>query len=70
MNMSLFMIKCFSYLISCEFAIEFDNNFTTNLETKYFYYVDITNIKRYLLYYNDCFKSRGYKVYNINEMTI
>ena len=27
-------------------------------------------MKRYLLYDIDCFKSRGHKFYNINQMTI
>ena len=41
------------YFIISEFKIEFDNNFTTNKETNYFYHIDITNIMRYLLYYID-----------------
>ena len=31
---------------------------------------DITKIKSYLLYWIDCLKSRGYKNYNINQMSI
>ena len=31
---------------------------------------DITKIQSLLLYWIDCFKSRGYKNYNINQMTI
>ena len=45
-------------LLSEEFVLEFDNNFTANIQIKYFQNRDITSIKRYLLYYNDCFKSR------------
>ena len=48
------------YFINCEFKIEFDNNFTTIIETNYFNSID-NNIKSYLLYYIDCFNSRGYK---------
>ena len=58
------------YFVNCEFVIEFDNNFIAKIETNYFCNKDITNIKRYLLYDIDCFKSRGYKFYNINQMTI
>ena len=58
------------YLISCDFVIEFDNNFTANMETKNFYNIDITNIKRYLLYKIYYFTSRGYKVCTVNQMTI
>ena len=38
------------YLISCKLIIEFDENFTKNIETNYFYNTDIINIKRNLLY--------------------
>ena len=31
---------------------------------------DITKIKSCLLYDIDCFKSRGYELYNINQMTV
>ena len=31
---------------------------------------DITWLKSYLLYWINCFKSRGYKTYNINQMTV
>ena len=58
------------YFIICEFVIEFDNNFTANIETNYFYNTDITNIKRYLLYDIYYFTARGYKACNINQMTI
>ena len=56
--------------INCEFVIEFDNNFTTKIETFYFNNLDSDFIKMSLLCYIDCFKSRGYKFYNINQMTI
>ena len=56
--------------INCEFKVELDYNFTSNVENKYFHSMDIKDIKKQLLYYNDCFKSRGYKFYNINQMTI
>ena len=38
------------YLIICKLVIEFDNNFTENIETIYFYNTDVINIKRNLLY--------------------
>ena len=58
------------YFINCEFVIESDNNFIAKNETNYRYNDDITNLKSYLLYYIDCYESRGYKIYNINQMTI
>ena len=54
----------------CEFVIEFDNNFIANIKTNYVYNTDVININEYLLFDIDCFKSRGYKFYNINQMTI
>ena len=63
--------KIFGFsFINCEFVIEFDNNLMANITTKYFYNTDINNINRYLLYDIDCFKSRGYKIYNISQVTI
>ena len=56
-------------LIRCEFVIEFDNNFTANIGTKYFYKIDITKMKRYLFYDVYYFTPRGYKVCNINQIT-
>ena len=58
------------YFINCEFKIEIDNNSTPNIETNYFYHIDSDNVESYLLYCIDCFKSIGYKFYNINQMTI
>ena len=56
--------------VNCEFVVEFDNNFIANIKTNCFYKTDIININKYLLFDIDCFKSRGYKFYNINQMTI
>ena len=56
--------------INCEFVIEVDNNFIAIIKTNYFHNRDINNINRFLLYDIDCFKSRGYKFYNISQMTI
>ena len=58
------------YFNNCEFVVEFDTNFIANIETNCFYNTDITNISRYFIYDIDCFKSRGYKFYNIKEMKI
>ena len=58
------------YFINCQFVIEFDNNFIANIKTKYVYNTDFININKYLLYDIDCFKSRGYEFYNINQKTI
>ena len=58
------------YFINCEIVTEFDNNFTANIQTNCFYNTDFVNTNSYLLYYIDCYESRGYKFYNINQMTI
>ena len=59
------------YLVRREFILELDNIFTTNIQTDYCYNMDgITKIKSLLLYWIDCFKSRGYMLININQMTI
>ena len=60
------------YLVNCELVIEFDNNFTENVETSYLYNTDhiIIKIGGFLLYWIDCFKSRGYKLYNNNQIDI
>ena len=49
------------YVFICEFQIEFDNNFTANIEINYHYNEDTQNVKSYLLYYIDSCKSGGYK---------
>ena len=55
--------KFYFHLVGYEFVLEFDNNFTTNTQTNYCYNMDdITKIKSCLLYWIDCFKSRGYKI--------
>ena len=53
------------YLISCKLVIEFDNNFTGNIETKYFYNTDMINIKRNLLYNIYNFIPKIYKLNNV-----
>ena len=58
------------YFINCEFELEFDNTFTANIETNYRDNMYITNLKSYLLYYIEDFKSRAYKVCNIKQMNI
>ena len=50
------------YLVRCEFVVDFDNNFTTNIQTNYCYNMDdFTKIKSYLLYWIDLSKSRRHK---------
>ena len=58
------------YLISCKLVIEFDNNFSENIETNYFYNKDIIGIKRNLLYNNYNFIPRIYKPSNIKHTTL
>ena len=48
----------------------FDNNFTANKINNCFYNTDIVKKNLYLLYYIDCYESKGHKFYNINQMTI
>ena len=49
---------------------EFDNQFTENIEYNYHHNTDTKNIKSYLLYYIDSFKSGGYNFSNINYVII
>ena len=58
------------YFIICEFKIEFDNNFTTNIENNYFYNIEANIIQSYLLYYSDCFSLQGYNFYNVSYTNI
>ena len=37
------------YFISCEFTLQFDNNYRENIKTKFSYNAGITNLKRYIL---------------------
>ena len=58
------------YFINCEFKLEFDKNFTTNIETKYFFKIEVHYIKSCLLYYIDSFSSKGCIFHNLKQMTI
>ena len=53
------------YLISCQLVIEFDNNFTENIETKFFLKYSIINIKSSLLYITYIFITKIYKLSNV-----
>ena len=53
-----------------EFAKEYDNNFTANINYECCYNTDIVNIIFYLIYYIDCYESREHKFYNINQVKI
>ena len=58
------------YYIDCEFGINFDSNFTANIEISYHYDTDYINIKSYSLFYIDSCESGGYKFSNMNHMII
>ena len=58
------------YYIDCEFGIQFDNNYTANIEINYHHNTDYINIKNYLLFYIDSCESGGFKFNNINHMII
>ena len=58
------------YYINCEFGIQFDNNYTANIEINYHYNTDYINIKRYLLFYIDSCEFGGFKFSIINHMII
>ena len=58
------------YYIDCEFGIQFDKNYTANIEINYHYNTDYINIKSYLLFYIDSCELAGYKFKNINHMII
>ena len=58
------------YLISCELINEFDNNFTENIKTDYYYNTDVNNIKRDLIYNIYRFLPKLFRVchaYNIKQ---
>ena len=57
------------YFIRCEFTLQFDNNFTENIKTIYFYNAIITNLKRYLLKNLYYFILIGYTFSKINQVT-
>ena len=65
--MTKILIFCFNI---CEVVVEIHNNFIANIKTNCCYNTDFIKINIYLSYYKDCFKSRGYKFSNINQMTI
>ena len=56
------------YFINCDFVVEFDDNFIANIQSKCFFNTDIVNVNLYLLYFIDCYESRG--LFNINQTTI
>ena len=58
------------FYIDCEFGIQFDNNYTANIEINYHYNTVYINIKNYLLFYIDSCESGGYKFSDINHMNI
>ena len=58
------------YFINCEFVTEFDNFFIANKKSNYVYNTDINNMNKNFLKDIDCFKSRGHKFSNINQMII
>ena len=61
------------YLISCELLIDFDNNFTENLKTHYYYSTDVINIKRELIYNIYHFSPKIFKdchAYNIKQANL
>ena len=58
------------YYIDCEFEIQFDNNYTRNIEINYQYNTDYINIKSYLLFYIDSCEYGGFKFSNFNHMII
>ena len=58
------------YYIDCDFEIQFDNNYTANIESNHHYNTDYINIMSYLLFYIDSCELAGYKFKNINHMII
>ena len=58
------------YFINCRFILEFDNNFTRNIETNYIHNEESGKIIIRLRYSINCYESMGYKFYKNNQMTI
>ena len=58
------------YFNNCRFKLEFDNNFTRNLETNYIHIEESEKFIITLRYSINCYESMGYKFYKFNQMTI
>ena len=64
-------IKFDIFAIRCQFFLVFDNKFKIHKETgKYFNNDALTEIKKYLLYWIDYYKSQGYGFCNIKKIII
>ena len=57
-------------IINCRFELEFDNNFTTNIEMSYIHNIDSEKIINILLFVIKCHESMGYKFCCLNPMNI
>ena len=58
------------YFIYCELKIQFDNNSTRDLKTDCVHNIEIEKISQCLLHCIEYLESKGYKIRNINQMTI
>ena len=58
------------YFIYCEFKIQFDNNYTIDLQTEYVHNIESEKIYQSLIFCIDCHESKSYKFQSINQMTI
>ena len=62
--------KFYRYFINCVIQVLFNNNITANFEINNPYNTDYINIDNYLtMFFTSC-ENAGYKVTNINHMTI
>ena len=58
------------YFNNCRFKLEFDNNFTKNIETSYIHNKESEKINITLKYFINYYESTGYKFCCVNQMHI
>ena len=57
-------------LLYFEFKLDLNNNFNPHIRREYFYITSNISMKKYLFYWIECFMSRGYKFFKINEVIL
>ena len=62
--------KTVFYFVNLTFGLKFNDDFIQCIDTNFFYMEEINNMKSNLLYCVNFYKSRGYDLYNINELVI
>ena len=58
------------YFVNCRFNLEFDNNFTTNIEKNYIHNNEGDKNNNAITYFINCYESMGYKFFCAKQMHI